>query len=122
MTTGGLSRRWPAAAPPTSPLFVRARRTDWPRSAIRRRREGTARPPTPVREAWERRSGTPSAAGGSWALRSGISCRRVGRVVHVRSPSTAVAGDAVGALLRDAWGLDVVRLDDVLEGGGAYHW
>jgi spectinomycin phosphotransferase len=46
----------------------------------------------------------------------------VGRVVHVRSPFTAVAGDAVRALLRDAWGMDVLRLDDVLEGGGAYHW
>ena len=40
----------------------------------------------------------------------------------MRSPFTAVAGDAVRALLRDAWGMDVVRLDDVLEGGGAHHW
>jgi hypothetical protein len=34
----------------------------------------------------------------------------------------SAAGDVVGALLRDAWGMDVVRLDDVSEGGGADQW
>jgi hypothetical protein len=46
----------------------------------------------------------------------------IATVMVVRSPLLAVPVEAVRSLLGETWGMDVVRLDDVLEGGGADHW